>query len=113
MPIGTDHGQRTGENEALFREVNERLKERKEDDSAWTIPLEWICECAEEGCTERITMSLLEYEELRSEATHFAVAPSERHVSLDVERIVDKREDFWVVEKFGEAAEIAEETDPR
>jgi hypothetical protein len=113
MSIGTDYGQRTGENEARFREVNERLKERKEDESAWTIPLEWICECADEGCTDRIKMSLSEYEELRSEATHFAVAPNEAHVSLEVERIVDKREDFWVVEKLGKAAEIAEETDPR
>lgn len=32
MPIRTDYGERTGENEALFREVNERLMERKQDD---------------------------------------------------------------------------------
>jgi hypothetical protein len=36
-----------------------------------------------------------------------------RLVSLDVERIVEKREAYWVVEKVGEAAETAEETDPR
>jgi hypothetical protein len=113
MPIGTDYGERTGENEALFREVNERLKERKRDDSAWVSLSEWICECAEETCTERIEMSALEYEQLRSEPTYFAVVPNEGHVSFDVERIVEKRDRFWVVEKVGEAAEIAEETDPR
>lgn len=113
MPTETDYGERTGENEALFRELNERLKERKEDDSAWALPSEWICECADQECTERIEMSLFEYEDLRSEATHFAVAPNREHVFSDVERIVEKREDYWVVEKLGEAAEIAEETDPR
>ena len=82
MPIGPDYDERTGENEALFREVNERLKERKRDDSAWQAPSEWICECAEETCTERIVMSPLEYEQLRSEPTHFAVVPNEEHVSL-------------------------------
>ena len=102
--------ERTGENEALFREVNERLKERKRDDLVWQAPSEWICECAEETCTERIVMSPLEYEQLRSEPTHFAVVPNEMHVSPDVERIVEKRDRFWVVEKIGEAAEVAEET---
>lgn len=113
MSIGTDCVERTAENEALFREVNERLKERKEDGSAWALPSEWICECADPECTKRIEMSLLEYEDLRSEPTHFAVAPNREHVVLEVERIVDKREDYWVVEKLGEAAEIAENTDPR
>jgi hypothetical protein len=113
MSMGTDYDARTGENEALFREVNERLKERKREDSVWVSPSQWICECAEETCTERIEMSPLEYEQLRSESTQFAVAPNEEHVSLDVERIVEKRDGYWVVEKIGEAAEIAEETDPR
>jgi hypothetical protein len=113
MPIGIDYGERTGENEALFREVNERLKERKEDHSAWAMPSQWICECADQRCTERIEMSLLEYEDLRSEPTRFGVAPNEEHVALDVERIIEKFEDYWVVEKFGEAAEAAEESDPR
>jgi hypothetical protein len=113
MPIGPDYEERTGENEALFREVNERLEERKRDDLAWQAPSEWICECAEETCTERIVMSALEYEQLRSEPTHFAVIPNEEHVSPNVERIVKKRDHYWVVEKIGEAGEIAEETDPR
>ena len=113
MSTGTDRGRRTGENEALFREVNERLMERKQDDPGWSLPSLWVCECAEERCTERIEMSPLQYEEVRSEATHFAVVPDDEHVSLDVERIVEKRDRYWVVEKIGEAAEIAEETDPR
>jgi hypothetical protein len=113
MPMRTDFGERTGENEALFREVNERLKDRKKDDPGWALPSRWICECADDGCTERFEMSPLEYEELRSEPTHFGVFPSEEHVSPDVERVVEQHDGYWVVEKIGEAAEVAEETDPR
>jgi len=113
MSLGTDYGERTGENEALFRELNERLRDRKRDHSAWALPSLWICECAEETCTERIEMSPLEYEKLRSVPTHFAVVPNEQHIALEVERIVEKHDGYWVVEKIGEAAETAEETDPR
>jgi hypothetical protein len=113
MSIGAEYGERTGENESLFREVNERLKDSKRDDPAWGSLSKWICECAEETCTKRIEMSPLEYEEVRSEPTHFAVFPNEEHVSPDVERVVEKRDRYWMVEKIGEAAEAAEETDPR
>jgi hypothetical protein len=113
MSIGTHSGERTGENEALFRDVNERLKDHKRDHSAWSSPSEWICECADESCTERVEMSPLEYEELRSEPTHFAVVPDMQHVEPDIERIVKENDRYWVVEKLGEAAETAEETDPR
>ena len=58
-------------------------------------------------------MSPLEYEQLGSEPTYFAVVPNEEHVSLDVEQIAKKREHYWLVAKVGEAAEVAEETDPR
>jgi hypothetical protein len=41
----------------------------------------------------------------------FAVTPG--HLRPEVERVVEKHRLYWVVEKFGEAAEVAEETDPR
>ena len=104
---------RAGENQALFREVNERINAVKESRAVWVTISEWVCECADETCTERIAMTPEEYEELRSNATHFAVAPAEMHVVPDVERIVEKRERYWVVEKEGEAAEVAEELDIR
>jgi hypothetical protein len=113
VTIGTDNPERAAENEALFRDVNERLMEHKRDHPIWSLPSMWICECADESCAERIEMSALEYEELRSEPTHFAVFPSENHVRPEMERIVEQWDGYWVVEKIGEAAEIAEETDPR
>ena len=81
MPIGPDYEERTGENEALFRELNERLS-RREQPLILGERLKWICECEdEETCTERIEMSGREYEELRADPTHFAVFPNEKHLS--------------------------------
>ena len=48
------------------------------------------------------------YEELRANPVHFAVASAEMHVVPEVERVVEKRERYWGVEKLGEAAEVAE-----
>ena len=104
---------RAGENQSLFREVNERINAVKESRAVWVTISEWVCECADEACTERIAMTPEEYEELRSNATHFAVAPAEMHVVPEVERVVEERERYWVVEKQGEAAEVAEELDIR
>jgi hypothetical protein len=57
-------------------------------------------------------MTIAEYEEVRSEPTHFAIANG--HEVVDVERVVEKNDRFSVVEKFaGEAERIAVETDPR
>jgi hypothetical protein len=109
----TNRERRAGENQALFREVNERINAAKEARSVWVNISEWVCECADESCTERIEMTPKEYEELRANPTHFAVAPAEMHVVPEVERVVEKRERYWVVEKGGEAAEVAEQLDIR
>jgi hypothetical protein len=107
------HERRVGQNQALFREVNERINAIKEARSVWVKISEWVCECADETCTERILMTPEEYEELRANPIHFAVAPAEMHVFPEAERVVEKRERYWVVEKVGEAAVAAEQLDVR
>lgn len=103
-----EHERRAGRNQALFREVNEEVG----DDQTHALSLALVCECAEEACTERIELTPEEYEKLRENATHFAVVPSEKHVHREVEQIVELRERYWVVEKTGEAAAVAEQLDP-
>jgi hypothetical protein len=104
---------RAGENQSMFRDANERVRAAKKGRTAWTGVSQWLCECADEDCTERIVMTLDEYEAVRADATHFAVAPSMPHVDSDAERVVEKHEHYWVVEKVREAAEVAEERDVR
>jgi hypothetical protein len=107
MAIGIDqseHRSRAGESQSLFRDVNNRIKSLNELRSGWSTISEWVCECANEHCTERIEMTVDEYAELRSNPTHFAVVADDSHVVGDAERVVARHERYWVVEKLGDAA---------
>ena len=99
--------ERIGRNEALFREVNERIKDVSEDQSE----LEILCECGDAECTTTIRITPGEYEGLRADPTRFAVAHG--HEMHDVEQIIISNDRYAVVEKFGEPTRVARETDPR
>jgi hypothetical protein len=104
--------ERIGLNEALFREVNERVKGINDRFAEPPETAQFVCECGQESCTERIEMSLETYEELRADPTRFAVRPG--HELPEVETVVEQHETYVVVEKKpGDAALVAEATDPR
>jgi hypothetical protein len=104
---------RAGKNQSLFRDVNERVNEVNKAHGLWVTLSDWICECADETCTDRIELTPQQYDQLRKTPTHFAVAPSSEHVVFGVEEIVEQHQRYWVVEKVGEAAGMAKELDPR
>jgi hypothetical protein len=104
---------RVGKNEALFREVNERVNEINQAHEIPAVLMDWMCECADEACTDRLTMTAEEYERLRQDPTHFAVLGSQEHFVVDVERVVERHARYWIVEKVGAAADVAEDLDPR
>jgi hypothetical protein len=102
--------ERQGRNESLFREVNERIAELNQ---AFDVEgrSEFLCECTREECKEPISISIAEYENVRNESTRFFVVPG--HEDESVERVVERNDRYLVVEKIGEAAEEADELDPR
>jgi hypothetical protein len=103
---------RIGLNEAVFREVNERIESLAETFALGTQPLDLICECGDASCVQRIHMTHAEFEELRSESHQFAVYPG--HEAPDVERVMDRRDGYDIVRKDeGLPKLIAEVTDPR
>jgi hypothetical protein len=103
---------RIGQNEALFREVNETIRGVNEAFGAITGTMSILCECGSLGCDKQIVVPLAEYEHLRSDPTLFAVLAG--HDIPDVELVVERREGYDVVRKHaGEPQEIAIETDPR
>jgi hypothetical protein len=103
---------RIGLNEALFREVNERLEELAQGFAHTPEKLDLICECGNASCASRIQMDREEYEQVRSDSATFAVVKG--HEIPDVEEIVEQRRGYDVVRKIaGEAEEIAEKTDTR
>jgi hypothetical protein len=109
--VVNDRVRRIGENEALFRSVNEEVLGVGE---TFEIKgsLRMICECGVESCIEQIELSGKEYEAVRAEPTHFAIKPG--HDEPDVETVIERYPTYWVVRKDpGEPARIARETDPR
>jgi hypothetical protein len=113
MSTAEDRGARAARNQSLFREINERVKQLNEGFSLVLPVGEWICECADDACVERIELSAAEYEVVRSEGTHFLVAPGDTHVYRDVEVVTERTDRYWVVEKFGTAGDEADRLDPR
>lgn len=101
---------RMAQNEALFREVNERI-DTIAHELGPTVPYEFLCECANADCSFRISLPIGAYEAVRSDPTQFVVLP--QHYTPEVENLVSKSEDYWVVRKFGEAAEYVARLDPR
>lgn len=101
---------RMARTEAAFREVNEAIAEiaaRFDAEEA-----DFICECADPKCAHRVSAELEEYEEVRSEPTHFLLAPG--HHEPKVEQVVEHAEEFDVVEKVAPLmARIVRRLNPR
>jgi hypothetical protein len=94
------------QNQALLREVNERIAEFPS-----LSEVEILCECEDTACTEPIGLDSAEYEEIRRHPARFPIKPG--HDNPEIERIVHEAGDYVVVEKIEFAAEIAERLDPR
>jgi hypothetical protein len=82
-------------NEALFRDVNERIAETADRFEAEKT--EFVCECADPSCTERVPATLGEYERVRAKPTTFLLAPGHEHD--DIEQVVSEQGRFDVVDK--------------
>lgn len=108
-----ERARRVGENEALFRSVNEQVEELQRGLAAVSDEtMHIVCECGEIACMERLVVPLGKYEEIRADPLLFFIVPG--HVAPDVEDVVEHGSGFEVVRKHpGEAGRVAEETDPR
>jgi hypothetical protein len=113
-PVGA-RDERLAGNEALFREVNERVAEVAThfiEVETHTEKVDFTCECGRADCAEPITMTLVEYEAIRAESTHFGVVPE--HEQPEIETVIQRFPSYFIVEKREqEAQEVARETDPR
>lgn len=98
------------QNEALFREVNERVKELAHQLGP-SVPYEFLCECANADCTFRLELSIQVYESIRADPRQFVVLPN--HYTPEVEELVLQEADYWIVRKTGEAGALVEDLDPR
>lgn len=104
---------RAAKTQSLFRSINERIVPLNKMFSITTRIDDYVCECADETCTEPIGMSVDEYEAIRAKGNRFAVAPGDDHVWRDVQTITEQRDRYWVVEDHGYTGDVAARFDPR
>jgi hypothetical protein len=98
--------QRAGQNEDLFRQINERVEELSPGLATLTL----VCECADVACIERLhSVSRSEYESVRRHGDRFFVAKG--HELDEYETVVEERPGYFVVEKHGDAGRVARELD--
>jgi len=83
--------ERRAKNEAIFREVNERIEElssrfgSSDHDQSLTG---YVCECSREDCTEHLQVDYLQYEAVRADPRRFVLASGNE--DLEVDRVVER-----------------------
>ncbi|TMJ97583.1 MAG: hypothetical protein E6G67_02595 [Actinobacteria bacterium] len=105
----TSRQERLAKNEALFREVNERVKDVAA--AAEGDLIDFICECGDDDCTQVVALTQTEYEKVRADPRQFVVIPG--HELPDVEDVAGQADRYLIVRKHSEEAAVAERTDPR
>ena len=102
---------RIARTESLFRDVNERIAEVA--DNLGSAEAEFVCECADSTCGDRVEVPLDEYEQVRADGARFLVAPG--HEDPEFEHVLMRRPEHQVIakSKHPRLAEAARELDPR
>jgi hypothetical protein len=107
-----ERARRIGENEALYRSVNERIEDLNQAFGMVTSTMTAVCECGDAACAQQIDIPLADYERIRSDPTRFFIVPG--HQEEGVEDVVEEHDGFVVVQKHGGGpAELARDLDPR
>jgi hypothetical protein len=100
-----DRKRKIGENEAIFREVNELV--RPLDQDVMTV----LCECGDTACRDQLAIAHDEYVRLRQDPTLFVLRPG--HDFEETEQVEAKHLEYWIVRKrAGLPSQIARDTDP-
>jgi hypothetical protein len=103
---------RIGENEILYRAVNERIEGLNQTFGVVTESMVAVCECGDGSCAEQIGLDVATYERIRSDPALFVVRPG--HEEPDIEAVVERTDTYHVVRKRpGGPAELAAKKDPR
>jgi len=106
--MGDAQARRRAENEVSARRINEKIE--AEGGGVEAAPA-FVCECSREDCRLLIKLSSQAYELVRADPRRFVVVAA--HVFSEIERVVETHPAYVVVEKHGDAGQLAEDRNPR
>jgi hypothetical protein len=101
--------ERIAKNEAVFRAANREIEQADKETGDPDGVLEVLCECGQEGCSGMIRLTVAEYDGVHVQDDRFVVLAG--HENPEIESVVERRSEYLVVDKFGEAEEIVEESE--
>jgi hypothetical protein len=101
--------QKRAENEATFRDANERIRAAERELVPPMDRVPYLCECDDVACREPIRLTAPEYERLRADGATFAIVPG--HPSEG--DVVEQCDQYLVVQKTDGGGEVARALDPR
>src|SRR5262249_18547984 len=96
---------RKAENEVIFRDANERIRDARVELDEIVGRTPFLCECSAIDCREVVLLDLADYEFARAAPARFLLVPSHLSTPVDVLR---EGNGYAIVEKKGVAAEVAE-----
>jgi hypothetical protein len=102
--------ERLAYNEASYRTLNEGIERGHAGDPP-DRQLGFRCECARLGCNAIVLLSKAEYEAVRSDGARFFMLDG--HEMPEIEDVLERHQNYIVVEKREHAGETAEAVDPR
>lgn len=95
--------------EAVKREVNEAIEDGLGEEHSGLVRMR--CECGAADCIAFVNIAISDYERVRQHPRRFVIAAG--HQIATVENVIARTPRYIVVEKVGQAGEIAERSDPR
>ena len=107
-----ERARRIGENEAIYRAVNEKIEALNESFGTLAESMTIVCECGNLSCAEQIELDPGTYERVRADPAQFVIVPG--HEIPDVEDVLETTQRFAILRKRpGTPERVARETDPR
>jgi hypothetical protein len=101
------HFEETSDVRVLFRQVNERVLEVNRDFGPTARLADFVCECADPECAQRLTLSVAQFDAVRTHEGRYVVQPD--HVASSGERAVELHKGFAVVERLSDGGRLLAE----
>ena len=100
--------ERVARNNHAFRVANEGISAAATALEA-DFPITFVCECADERCTDLVRLTLPEYEDIRGHDLWFIVVAGHERRAGPYEQVIEERRGYVIVEKVGDAAQIVKD----
>jgi hypothetical protein len=97
--MADSQAERIARNNMIFREANEKIREKsiELEDPVDRIP--FLCECPREDCSTIVRLTPAEYESVRRDRTHFFTSPGHEEAERPLGEVVSRRDQYVVIQK--------------